>query len=334
MKWLRDSRTEGFERLMRGYPALMVGGLGGFSASVGVRLTLPLGHRRGSRLDDDERLSIGEFARRTRLTPKALRIYDRNGLLTPALTEAATGYRRYGTGQVRTRQLIGLLRGADLSLAAVRLVPDDVARSSELAIRRLDALLAEFARRQADRQLLIHHVQATLNQGDDPMFRIHFRHVPAQRVMSIQRRLHGNETDSFVREAKKAFAVRLRGAAATGPFMLIFHGVVDVEHDGPLEALLPCPPEIQPDDVVGVRTEPAHGEAYTTITKAQWDYPVILAAYDAVACSFDVTSRPGSRLSCREVYLVEPDDIGPNDLVCDVAFPLGDAPADAAHNTQ
>ncbi|MGA8206774.1 MAG: MerR family transcriptional regulator [Candidatus Dormiibacterota bacterium] len=281
-------------------------------------------------MDNVERLSIGEFARRTRLTPKALRIYDRNGLLTPALTDASTGYRRYGTGQVRTGQLIGLLRSADLSLANIQLVLEDLARSSDLAIRRLDVLLAEFASRQADRKLLIHHVQATFNQGGDPMFPIHVRQVPAQRVMSIQRRLHGNETDSFVREAKDAFADRLRGAAATGPFMLIFHGVVDAERDGPLEAVLPCPPEVQPDDIVGVRTEPSHEEAYTTITKAQWDYPAILAAYDAVACSLDVTSRPGSRLSCREVYLVEPDDIGPNDLVCDVAFPLGDAGADAA----
>lgn len=283
-------------------------------------------------MDNVDRLSIGEFARRTRLTPRALRIYDRNGLLTPALTDASTGYRRYGTGQIRTGQLIGLLRGADLGLADIQLVLDDVARSSDLAIRRLDQILADFARRQADRQLLIHHIQATFSQGGDPMFPIHVRRVPAQSAMSIQRRLHGNETDGFVREAKKAFAVRLRGAPATGPFMLIFHGVVDAEHDGPLEAVLPCPPQIQPDNIVGVRTEPSHEEAYTRITKAQWDYPVILAAYDAVACSLDVTSRPGSRLSCREVYLVEPDDIGPNDLVCDVAFPLGDPRPNAAHH--
>jgi hypothetical protein len=51
--------------------------------------------------------------------------------------------------------------------------------------------------------------------------------------MSIQRRLHGHETDSFVREAKRAFADRLRGAAATGPFTLIFHGVVDADQRRP-----------------------------------------------------------------------------------------------------
>ena len=71
------------------------------------------------------------------------------------------------------------------------------------------------------------------------------------------------------------------------------------------------------------RTEFAHDEAFTTITKAQWDYSAILAAYDAVACSPEATARPGCRLSCREVYLAEPATIGDNDLICDIAFPLG-----------
>jgi hypothetical protein len=61
-----------------------------------------------------------------------------------------------------------------------------------------------------------------------------------------------------------------------------------------------------------------------TITKAQWEYPAILAAYDAVACSPEVTARPGSRLSCREVYLSEPDAITDDELICDIAFPLGE----------
>lgn len=157
------------------------------------------------------------------------------------------------------------------------------------------------------------------------MFPIEIRHVPARRVMSVQRRLHAAETDGFVREAKAAFAERLDGTRATGPFTLIFHGVVDEdEHDGPLEATMGCPEGIAPGEVVGVRTEPAHEEAYTTITKAQWAYPAILAAYDAVASSSQVRSRPGSRLSCREVYLAEPDTIGAADLVCDVAYPFAD----------
>jgi hypothetical protein len=92
------------------------------------------------------------------------------------------------------------------------------------------------------------------------------------------------ETDAFAKEAKAAFTAHLHGAPPRGPFTLIFHGIVDHESDGPLEAILACPGDVQPTDLIGIRTEPAHDEAFTTITKAQWGYPAILAAYDAVAC--------------------------------------------------
>lgn len=155
------------------------------------------------------------------------------------------------------------------------------------------------------------------------MFAVQTRHVPSQRVMSIQRRLNVSEIGAFVDEAKAAFATHLGASEPIGPFIVVFHGRVDDDNDGPIEAILGCPDDVQPSDVIGIRTEPAHDEAYTTITKAQWAFPAILAAYDAVACSPETTARPGSRLSCREVYVAEADDIGDNDLICDIAFPLG-----------
>jgi DNA-binding transcriptional MerR regulator len=277
-------------------------------------------------IDDAARplMSIGEFARRTRLTAKALRIYDRVGLLRPAQIDEASAYRRYDAAQVRTGQLVGLLRGADLSLADIGLILQDLAVGGDLAAERLTLLLADIERRHSDRKLLIRHITATMQEGDDPMFSIATRHVPSRRVMSIQRRLHGSQTDHFVQEAKAAFASHLDQAQATGPFTLIFHGPVNDDDDGPLEAVLGCPADVQPTEAIGIRTEPAHDEAYTTITKAQWAYPAILAAYDAVACSPEVVARPGVRLSCREVYVAEPDEIKQDDLICDVAFPLAE----------
>jgi DNA-binding transcriptional MerR regulator len=270
-------------------------------------------------------VSIGDFARRTRLTPKAIRLYDRVGLLRPASIDDTSGYRRYRLDQVRTGQLIGLLRGADLSLADIGLLLDDLATGGDqAAVERLSQLLGRIERHHEHRKLLIRHVQAILKQGDDPMFPIETRRVPSRRVMSIQRRVRASETDGFVREAKAGFMAHLNGAAGPGPFTLVFHSIVDYEHDGLLEVLLGCPEDVQPTDVIGIRTEPAHDEAYTTITKAQWAYPAILAAYDSVACSAPVRARPGSRLSCREVYLAEPDAIGEDERICDVAFPLAD----------
>jgi DNA-binding transcriptional MerR regulator len=268
-------------------------------------------------------LTIGEFAHQTRLTAKALRIYDEIGLLRPAEVGPANGHRRYSASQVRVARLIGMLRGADMGLAEIGLLLADLDRDRELATARLERHLTELEARHISRRFLIRHVHAILREEDQPMFPIQTRHVPVQRVMSIQRRLRAPETDAFIEEAKAAFAGHLAGAAPAGPFTLIFHGVVDHDSDGPLEAVLGCPDDVQVTDQIGIRTEPAHDEAFTTITKAQWAYPAILAAYDAVACSPEVSARPRGRLSCREVYVAEPQAIGDDDLICDIAYPLG-----------
>jgi DNA-binding transcriptional MerR regulator len=268
-------------------------------------------------------LTTGEFARQARLTPKALRIYAEIGLLRPAEVDPVSGHRRYGAGQVQRARLIGMLRGADLSLAEIGLLLADLGRERELASARLDRHLAELEARHTSRRFLISHVRAILREEDQPMFHVQTRHVGAQRVMSIQRRLRAPQTDAFVQEARAAFARHLNGAPPAGPFTLIFHGIVDHESDGPLEAILGCPDGVQATDLIGIRTEPAHDEAFTTITKAQWDFPAILAAYDAVACSPEAAARPRSPLSCREVYLAEPHATGDDELICDIAFPLG-----------
>jgi DNA-binding transcriptional MerR regulator len=268
-------------------------------------------------------LNIGEFAQRTQLTAKALRIYNEIGLLRPVDVDPSNGYRRYGVDQIRTARLIGMLRGADVSLAEIGSLLADLKRDRGAAAERLDRHLVALEARHTSRRFLINHIRAIFREEEGSMFSVATRHVPAQRIMSIQHRLRAPETDAFVREAKAIFAAHLDGAAPAGPFTLIFHGVVDLEADGPLEATLGCPDDTCPTDLIGIRTEPAHDEAFTTITKAQWEYPAILAAYDAVACSAEATARPRSRLSCREVYLAEPDAVRDGDLICDIAFPLG-----------
>ena len=65
-------------------------------------------------------LSIGQFARATGLTPKALRHYDSLHLLSPASVDADTGYRRYSQEQVQAGRLIRRLRDLELPLDEVK----------------------------------------------------------------------------------------------------------------------------------------------------------------------------------------------------------------------
>ncbi|WP_084724631.1 MerR family transcriptional regulator [Streptacidiphilus melanogenes] len=68
----------------------------------------------------DRLVTIGHLARQTGLTTKALRHYDRVGLLEPAVVDPGTGYRYYRPDQVAAARLIQTLRAVDVPLAQVR----------------------------------------------------------------------------------------------------------------------------------------------------------------------------------------------------------------------
>jgi protein phosphatase len=67
-------------------------------------------------------LPIGAFARATRLSPKALRLYDELGLLPPAYVDPDTGYRFYDPAQLEQARLVAWLRRLGMPLARIRVV--------------------------------------------------------------------------------------------------------------------------------------------------------------------------------------------------------------------
>ncbi|MBJ7529051.1 MAG: MerR family transcriptional regulator, partial [Nocardioides sp.] len=67
-------------------------------------------------------MSIGDFARASGLTPKALRLYDDSGLLEPAEVDPHTGYRWYAEQQLARARLVARLRLVGMPLARIRVV--------------------------------------------------------------------------------------------------------------------------------------------------------------------------------------------------------------------
>jgi DNA-binding transcriptional MerR regulator len=67
-----------------------------------------------------EEISIGAFARRSRLSLKALRLYDERGVLVPSRVDPASGYRYYNTAQLEQARLVVMLRQLQLPLAAIK----------------------------------------------------------------------------------------------------------------------------------------------------------------------------------------------------------------------
>ncbi len=91
-------------------------------------------------------LSISSFSRLTLLSPKALRLYDQLGVLTPAYTDPESGYRYYHADQVREANLIRFMRRMDMPLTAIRKVlassPDDAEHLAYEYLHRLEARAA------------------------------------------------------------------------------------------------------------------------------------------------------------------------------------------------
>ena len=97
-------------------------------------------------------LSVGELARQAGLTPKAVRHYDRVGLLRPHTIDAS-GYRWYSPAQVEEARQVARLRRLDLPLDEVRRYltdPCTLAAALETHRRRLEARLARTQRQLHD----------------------------------------------------------------------------------------------------------------------------------------------------------------------------------------
>ncbi|EPH42915.1 MerR family transcriptional regulator [Streptomyces aurantiacus] len=281
---------------------------------------------------DRELLSIGAFAARTRLSTKALRLYDRQGLLPPAYVDRATGYRYYRPEQVERARTVVLLRRLDMPLADIAAV---VGLDDEAAARAVDAHWARVEERFAAQRTLADYLRGRLS-GRSPAvygtFEIRTTDAPEAFVLVERRHVFTDELPSWI----DASLARLEDAAVefcggvTGASFVIYHAEVTEDSDGPAET---CVPVADPAAArvwaaeqgrkwdVRARVEPAHRLAYTRLTKAQVVYPQIIGAYDAVE---EWMEREGltSAGPCREVYFTDWDTAGPEDQVCDVAYPV------------
>ncbi|MEU7278842.1 MerR family transcriptional regulator [Streptomyces sp. NPDC045431] len=104
-------------------------------------------------------LTIGAFAKASRLSPKALRLYDELGLLTPARVDPVTGYRLYGPEQLDQARLVAWLRRLGMPLARIQHVCTLEAGPAALEIRAFWAQVeADTAARRNLATFLIDHL--------------------------------------------------------------------------------------------------------------------------------------------------------------------------------
>ncbi|MFJ4722755.1 MerR family transcriptional regulator [Streptomyces luteogriseus] len=279
-----------------------------------------------------ELLTIGAFAARARLSAKALRLYDRLGLLTPAHVDEMTGYRYYRAGQAERARLVAMLRQLDMPLARIAEVVEagDGAGAAEL----LGAYWADVEARVAGQRTLAEYLRGRLSGRSSEMygkFAVETVETPAQVVICEKRHTLADELPAWIGAAlgRLMQAAGECGGVAGVPYVA-YHAEVSMESDGPAEACVPVADEAAARAWVErrgrawettVRVEPARRLAYTRITKAQVAHPQILAAFEAVEQWMAERGLTATG-PCRELYFADWAATGPGDPACDVAFPV------------
>jgi DNA-binding transcriptional MerR regulator len=267
---------------------------------------------------DEQLLTIGAFSRRSRLSLKALRLYERLGLLSPAVVDPANGYRRYRESQLFTARLIVGLRRLDMPLSDIARV---ISAPGEVGAEAVESYWAGVERHVASQRELAERLGESLRGADARFaeFAVRQREVADMVVLSEKRAVDLPDLRTTINAAIARLTRRAadHGGLAGGP-LIFFHGEVNEDSDGPVEVCIPVRTAS-----AATRCEPAHREAYVTVIRAQWEWPQILSAYDAVEAWIDRNGQVAVG-SPREIYRagIDPASSTATDEVCEVAFPI------------
>src|SRR5262249_9100357 len=160
---------------------------------------------------------IGDFARLTQIPVKTLRYYDEVGLLRPARTSGATGYRYYAAAQLEQLNRILVLKDLGFSLREIRgLVADRVGfEQLRTLLREKHHELERAVERERDRLARAAARLTLLERAGHPAARdVAVRAVGPQVVASVRETLASfDESERLFEELEHAAGPgRARGA--------------------------------------------------------------------------------------------------------------------------
>ena len=274
-------------------------------------------------------MSIGEFARQSRLSPRALRLYDELGLLPPARVDTSSGYRYYDGAQLESARLVAALRQLQFPLSEIR---ELLSLPLKQAAVRIDQYWATVEAQHADRRELARYLVERLSGRSSIMYEVSTRAMPRRSLLCVKRTVVG-EAGAWA--FGKEFIALLRKhdlpsmAGRTGATFCIYWGEVNDDSDGPIEWCRPVPdglaaslageiPELR------LRSEPAHQEAVVHL--GPWGDQLSAAQWQLVAESLRAwTDEHGvhpNELGARVTFLAEGPVVEGSRPDCDFAVPI------------
>jgi len=255
-------------------------------------------------------ISIGEFARRSRLSLKALRLYDERGVLVPSRVDQASGYRYYDPDQLDQARLVVMLRQLQLPLVAIKelLACDPADAATRVAEYWRSAEAAHDARRE-----LADYLVNRLSGKRPVMYEVATREIPQRSLLCLKRHVELQEMWTFGKEFIAILRERPlpKTEGREGAFFCIWWGLVIEDSDGPIEWCAPVP-AAQAESLasrypeLSLRTEPAHTEAFVALPDAGDE----AVHWQLAIESLDVWAQEQEQEHKGEPLALEPADLG------------------------
>lgn len=239
-------------------------------------------------MDTKDLLPIGQFAQATGLSVTTLRHYDSTGVLAPAASDPATGYRYYARAQVGRAQLIRALRQLDVPVEQVRTLLDRHAEGADI-VPDLGARVRAADRRVRDQHVILRGLTAALTSGAAMRPAITLSRRCAIHALACRASVDAAGLDAFARAAYLTlYAEAGKGPLALpAPAFIRYHAPMTEDTATEVEACLPYEPGAalpgEPAEGVHLVHQEETSFVSTVVEGEDAAYPRIMSAYDAVA---------------------------------------------------
>ncbi|WP_251317767.1 MerR family transcriptional regulator [Flintibacter muris] len=258
-------------------------------------------------------LTIGDFSRLSRVTPRMLRHYDALGLLRPQAV-GDNGYRYYRQEQLSDLMKIQWLKGYGFSLGEIGpLMALDSGQLLPRLRQRRRELYLELSRQQG----IIHQIEADILRMEGTTFMETQYHVvliqdPEQKVFSIRETIGVDQYhDFFNRLYQEAEA---RGLTQAGPIQMLYHDEEFNHERSDVEAQM-----VVAQDGPDVKIKPA---CTCAAVHHRGSYDNLHRAYDALCVWLGEHTEYRMCGPAMDRYFGDPDNTPADQLETGVLFPV------------
>ncbi len=263
----------------------------------------------------------------SRLSIKALRLYDEQGLLSPVHVDETTGYRYYHLAQLRHAEIIRILRMTDMPLQDIHVILKSASEAEIIA--QLQAHKARLTRRLAEQQQMLDYLNTIIERKELVMtYEIELEAREPQLIAAVRFRTNAAEIGNDIAAGfhKLVSGMGEAGRSPAGMPMILYHDVIDAENDGDVEIAVPISGPIAgpvSDTFSGAGEVFARRlEGGTVVaTEHRGSYAAIAPAYHSLTKwitehDYQIVDAP------REIYLNDPQLVAEADLLTRVEFPV------------